>query len=574
MRHVVVAFVGVILFFAPVQAAQWSVNSFSADITINTDASIIVTETVKANFDVPKHGIFRKIPYAYKNPDDPNQLVTVPIDEITITDGSGNSVQYEQDDDAGSVVLKIGNPKKTVTGAQTYVLKYQARAAVNFLADHDELYWNATGTDWEVPLPNVSATVQYPAQLDPASVQFVCYTGAAGSRQQRCDRNIGPNDVTATASDLLTVVVGIPKGVVVKPDDYEAVRASASASARGSSDDFTKRFTPLMIALNLLAVLLAAAGLAAWWRAHGRDPAGKATRVAQYDPPMGLRPAEVGVVTDERANTVDLTATIVDLAVRGYLKIREMAEDKWLGLRTERGYAFVKLKEPDAALKEYERLILEGIFKQADGNEVKMSELKKEYYRELPGIKSALYREVVSERLFVTDPQKIRTMYFIIGLALAIVGGFLVIFGFFGLSIVGGLILLFSGTLPKRTARGVEANWHAHGFREYLKTAEKYRLQWQEKERIFEQFLPYAMVFKVADKWSKAFAGVAQAQPSWYEGTAGSTFNSLMLWSAIDGFSTHTQHSFFSPPAAAGSSGFGSGGFSGGGFGGGGGGSW
>jgi hypothetical protein len=75
------------------------------------------------------------------------------------------------------------------------------------------------------------------------------------------------------------------------------------------------------------------------WAQRGRDPEIRPI-APRYEPPAGLAPAEVGVLADNSADMRDLTATIVDLAVRGYLIIEEREEQKLFGLLKDRDYAF------------------------------------------------------------------------------------------------------------------------------------------------------------------------------------------------------------------------------------------
>lgn len=140
--------------------------------------------------------------------------------------------------------------------------------------------------------------------------------------------------------------------------------------------------------------------------------------------------------------------------------------------------------------------------------------------------------------------------------------------------ILAGLIVMaFIPAMPQRSMLGAEAAWIGHGFRLFIEKAEQYRIKWQERENIFETFLPYAMVFGIADKWSKAFRDVTMTNPTWYEGQLGSSFNTMVFWGAMSNFGSTINTSVVSA-AASGSSGFGGGGFSGGGGGGGGGGGW
>jgi len=133
--------------------------------------------------------------------------------------------------------------------------------------------------------------------------------------------------------------------------------------------------------------------------------------------------------------------------------------------------------------------------------------------------------------------------------------------------------LIFSPFMPKRTKKGTEAYWHILGFKEYINTAEKYRAQFYEKENIFEKYLPYAIIFGLADKWAKAFEGIYNRPPSWYEGDFGPRFTTLVFVNSVSRSLSSANSAFVSRPGGGGS-GFGGGGFSGGGGGGGGGGSW
>lgn len=126
--------------------------------------------------------------------------------------------------------------------------------------------------------------------------------------------------------------------------------------------------------------------------------------------------------------------------------------------------------------------------------------------------------------------------------------------------------------MPKKTKEGVILKEKSLGLKEFLYRADRYKLKWQEKEEIFEKFLPYAMVFGVVDQWAKNFKNIYTDSPDWYVGNI-NTFSAIYIASEMSHFSSSASSSY-SPPASSGSSGFGGGGSSGGGFGGGGGGSW
>ncbi|MBI4090055.1 MAG: DUF2207 domain-containing protein [Candidatus Kerfeldbacteria bacterium] len=562
-------FVAVWLAASPAaQAAEWSITSFQAEIEINRDASIAVHETVAVNFFVNKHGIFREIPFRY--PAESGSTVSVPID-IQRVALDGAPVPYETSRSGNQLSVKIGDPDRTITGTHQYEVFYTAEAAVNFFDDHDELYWNVTGTDWDVPLTSVAAVVHLPPGATAESVQATCYTGPLGSDERNCSIGVEPPLINLSAAEPLTAVVGWAPGVVIKPANYDELR---SAAGQSSASNFFGQFgLPWIVVGNLALPLVVALFLFFWWKRHGHDPQTEPrTTVVQYDPPDKLTPGEIGVLFDERANPRDIIAIMIDLAVRGYLSITEVKNDRFLGLGTSTDYT-LKRERPvadDASLQPHERQMLKALF--ADGSSVDLSDLKGKFHTHMRDISEQLYQTAVTKGYFVAHPDRARKKFLILGV-MVLAGGLVVPFLFPGFLITGVLMLIFSRVMPKRTPKGVKALRHTRGFKEYLEKAEKYRLQWQEREHIFEQFLPYAMAFGVADQWSKAFADIAMQPPRWYYGTYDGGFNSLLLWSSLSSMHTQATQAFV-PPAARGSSGFGGGGFSGGGFGGGGGGSW
>ncbi len=549
----------------PALAADWSMPSFRSAIEVHNDASITVTETVQADFFAAKHGIYRNIPVWYDN--ETGAGVSLPA-EVTVVTRNGDDEPYATSIQDGRILeIKIGDPDKTITGGQTYVITYTAKAVVNFFEDYDELYWNATGVDWEVPLQTVATTVRLDAQVPKDQLRVKCFTGALGSTAQDCATSAEDSAASLSATGQpLTVVVGWPKGVVTKPDNYDQLRTAGATTGAF--------LLPLFWLLILnIGIPLIALGILFWyWMRHGRDPTGPGTVIAQYDPPPGMTPGEMGVLIDETANHRDIIATMVDLAVRGYLTITEKEKNGLLGLQKSKDYVLDKTapKKADQPLRPHEQNMLASLF--STGDQVSLSELKGTFADDIKKIQSDLYTQVAADGYFLRNPQTVRTTFLIIGVVVAGLGFFTAAIGIFATIPIGVLLILFGFVMPQRTPKGVQAYWHAKGFKLFLEKAEKYRIHWQEKENIFESYLPYAMAFGVADKWTKAFAGLQQEPPQWYHGSGG-TFNTLLLWSALNNFSAVSAKSF-APPAASGSSGFGGGGMSGGGFGGGGGGSW
>lgn len=303
-----------------------------------------------------------------------------------------------------------------------------------------------------------------------------------------------------------------------------------------------------------------------------------------YKAPEGMSPTEIGTIIDENLDMRDITSTIVDMAVRGYIQIKEIKEKKLIFDNTD--YEFIKLKnyENGTVLKTHERKILDAIFGSSQNK--RLSSLKNEFYSSLPGIREAVYNSLVKEGYFPTNPEKVRNIYYTIGsvLCFGVLFGLGAFIAFFPLSAILGIlasgvvVLGFAKYMPAKTKKGVDMYYQAKGLEMFIKTAERDRIKFQEQENIFEKILPFAMTLGLASKWANAFEGIYKTAPSWYVSSNpnwNNNFNVLMFTNRLDSVASEMQTTFASSPrsASGGGSGF-SGGFSGGGFGGGGGSSW
>jgi uncharacterized protein (TIGR04222 family) len=297
----------------------------------------------------------------------------------------------------------------------------------------------------------------------------------------------------------------------------------------------------------------------------------------EFQPPEQLRPAQIGLLLDERADTLDITATIVDLAVRGYLTITAVEKTSWF---SGRDWRLDRLKQPDDTLLPYERIVLQGLF--SSGSSTTLSSLKDKFHDKLAKAKKALYQDGIERGWFPSNPNTVRTVWRLVGLFAMAAGVAATIFmgvhwgaGLLGLPIVAGSVVLAiaARAMPRRTARGQDLTRRTLGFLRYMKTAEVGNQAFAERANIFTEYLPYAVAFKCVDGWARAFKDIdlQAATRGWYAGTSG--FDSRQFSSNLGSFSSSVSSTIASTPGGSGGSGF-SGGSSGGGGGGGGGGSW
>jgi uncharacterized membrane protein YgcG len=252
----------------------------------------------------------------------------------------------------------------------------------------------------------------------------------------------------------------------------------------------------------------------------------------------------------------------------------------WLFGKTD--YTLERLKPRDAELLVYEGQLLDGLFD--DGETVDMSDLKNEFYTTLKKVKERLYTQVVSrDRLFPHNPESVRNIHAVGGLVIIGLGvGAMVALGtYLGAAVVGVpivlaglLILVLSGAMARRTGKGRELYRRTLGFREYMTVAETDRQRFNEDAGLFQEYLPYAIVFGCVDRWAQVFEdlGIEPQTSSWY--VSNHAFAPLAFSHSLQSFSSSMSSAIASTPGGSGSSGFGGGGSSGGGGGGGGGGSW
>ncbi|HEV2248900.1 MAG TPA: DUF2207 domain-containing protein [Candidatus Limnocylindria bacterium] len=558
---------------APAGAADtgWTIDAFGAEITVRPDGSLAILEAIDVDFGgLVKHGILRDIPTRYRYDDAHDRRYRLAVQSVT--DEGGRAIPYQVTAGDAITEIRIGDPNRTVSGRQTYRIRYTVAGALNRFADHDELYWNVNGDQWGVPTLIASASVIAPAG---AIQKVTCFQGPTGSTEP-CRASDTPDRAAFVATrplapgEQLTIVTALRPGAV----------AVAPPVLTSRPRTFSGYFSTAPAALGAAATVLIVGLWLVWrlWWTQGRDRGrARGAIVAEYEPPGKLRPAQLGVLVDERADPRDLVATIVDLAVRGYLVITELPKQ---GLFGHADWMLDKRKPGDDLLP-YERRLFEGLF--TDGDSVLLSSLKGTFQPTLVAAEKLLYRDATERGWFVADPARVRTAYAGLGCVTAGVGiglvfllGQLLGWGLVGLAVVpaGIGLLVLNRAMPARTAAGAALYAQALGFKRYMDTAETDRAAFAEKEGLFTVYLPYAVMFASVDRWTRAFAGLdtAQAVSSFYVGSG--PFNALAFSTSFSGFSGSLASTVVATPAGSGASGFSGGGFSGGGGGGGGGGSW
>lgn len=531
-------------------ASAEKIEDFTAEILLKKDSSFLVKESIRWNFgNLQRHGIFREIP---------TKGIKIKFEKVT--DELDNQYPVEVKQEKERLRVKIGDPNILVSGIKIYNIFYTIQNGISFFKDHDELYWNVTGNEWQVPIEKAKAKVILPQETE--GIKADCFTGYFGEKSRNCDFEVIDKKtiIFSTRKNLspregLTIVVGIPKGILKEPNIFLKILWNLKI--------YWFVFIPIFTFIYLFQE---------WWT-KGRDPSIKKAIVPQYEPPKDLKVAEVALLLKQKIEPRDITAALIDLATRGYIKIREVKKE---GIFGGKDFEIEELKE-DENLVNYERLLLEKIFKSQ--KKILISSLKNHFYKDFELICSSICEELTKAKYFERNPQKAKRKWFSIGTAFIFIvwvffAFFKNLFFSFSLLLTGILFFIFAPLMPKRSEKGTETFWHILGFKEYIKTAEKYRAQFYEKENIFEKYLPYAISFDLVDKWASAFEGIYKNPPNWYEGYYyRGVFSSREFSKHLNSTISSMGGIIVSKPGGR-TSGFGGGGFSGGGAGGGGGGSW
>ncbi|HKT47868.1 MAG TPA: DUF2207 domain-containing protein [Candidatus Acidoferrales bacterium] len=552
-----------------ISTKELRIQKFEAEIVVAPSGAIDVTETIQARFiGGPWHGLYRTIPVEYHTPQGLNY--TLLLNVKSITDGNGHKLKFESSRLRQYRKLKIYVPDAD-NSTQTIVIEYAVEDGLKFFEDHDELYWNVTGDEWDVPIEAASAHIVLPEGT--TNIRTNVFTGAYRSTAREADAQVVGNGVDVqTRGPLgfhqgLTVAVAFDKGFVHEPTASERLLLAIRSNL------------PLLIPIAAFFIMFYV-----WWKL-GRDPRLRPI-AAQYEPPNHLTPGEVGTLVDNSADMRDITATIVDLAVRGFLVIEEKRKDHMLGLWHDKDYVFhsKKTRAEWTTLKPHEQELLSGMFF-LEGDSVSLSDLHNRFYRTIPSIKSEIFASLIADGYYKRRPDSVRSTYIGIGLVV----GFIIVWGgnavasnlgmaplsFIIAGILTGIIICaFGWFMPAHTQEGARALEATLGFEDFLSHVEADRFNRMIKTpEMFEKFLPFAMALGVEKNWSKAFQGIYTQPPSWYQGGYGPNFYPTMFVNDLNVMSTSAGSVMASAPRSSGGSGFGGGGgFSGGGFGGGGGG--
>ena len=589
--------------------SQEMIRDFRSTVIVNQDSSIEVKESIIYDFGSnQRHGIIRYIPYRYPVED---KILVLDYQVKSVQDEKGEKIQYALYTESDNFVIKIGLEDELISGEKIYIIDYAIGGAVNYFSDYDELFWNVTGNNWQVPVEHAEldfALSDSFANLAPEDFRAACYTGVLGSKEKNCQINKSPSARVIsfeTYNNLkpkegFTVVIGWPKGFV-----EEVTKKYISKMDIEKAPLFVGVWSVVRYIFPPLPLIVFIILFSMWWKT-GRNPRAMRVIMAEYEAPSNLSPAEAHIIVTEGVVKMGkmATATLIDLARRGYFIIRE--QSKKILVFQSKDWKFIRTNKqnPDDIINEYEKYLLDTMFK--DGDEVLLSGLKKvssvtefkKLKKDLETATRSLGKALVDKDLIPQNPfsltKKIRKWQVAFSIFYIFIGFWLIGSSIFKMEkFIWDLVLIPTGyiltliifsvfirIMPSLTNKGLEIKERLKGFELFLKTVERDRVKFhfspEAHPEKFADYLPYAILFGVEKQWAKLFQNISVAVPQWYQGKEGANITSVYIASNILSMNSGINSSSFASgfSAASGSSGFGGGGVSGGGFGGGGGGSW
>lgn len=599
-------------FPAHADTRHYSYKYINAEIHINSDSTIDVDEYQRFEFVGNYHNAFRQIPLDKLDG----------ITDIQLYDGNTPHPFSSYIKSGQQYIEWHYDLTDTV---HEWQLHYKVHGAIQFGKQQDRLYWDIF-SGYDVPIEASSVTIVLPGSFTASDIAFASYRSAKAPIRQSYNQVDAFNfsGEHFAPQEAFTIDVGWPTGVVAKSAYWK---------------DFVRFHVGQVVVVGVALLCLLIGFL--FWLIKEKFPKGRGAIVAQYDPPQDLPPAIAEVIAKEKITSKGLAATVINLAVRGYVTIEEdvrklkffdvvhisgtavirslyivlmvflvasflfFSKLFWIGLlgifgimlisRIRRqDYMIRKAKEfrDDPSVRPYEAAYLRMLFSSGDTFSTrtmrKSSPEKKKYlYNRIQDIKDLIYQQTQKDtsafevaptyaNQYVTPAVTIIAILMLLTVSvgvfqptpqIAIIMSAASIFGLW-------MFIRYEARLNKE-GRILKEDWR--GFKLYLETAEKYRVQ-DLKPEYFVKYLPYAMIFGIEKKWAQAFGNIGMEAPRWYvgharyyAGTHGTSFSGSFSPMSFSTSFTSSFASTFGSSGAGGGGGVGGGGAGGGGGGGGGG---
>lgn len=608
-----------LLFQTAVSAANYTISDYNIDINVTDKRIYEVNENIKVWFNSESHGIFRSIP---EQSSVENYLIK------NVSTGDDESSQSSED---GNLTIKIGDPDTTITGEKDYNISYDLVHIKDDAADGDYFYMNLIGTEWSTDIAKASVTITFPTdQLSDISLTSGKYNSSSNALGVSYTQD--GNKLYLQCSDIgenegITLKLKMPEGTFANaPDEFYPFLKPAMAILSVlsilvlliSAVTFFKygkdkpilpvtefyppdNMSPAQIGyvidrsaddkdVTSLILYWASKGYLTFTRLKGNNYQLTKKRDLDNTRPKYEHDAfnklwacgSGGTVTNSQLEnnyytSVQAVASAIPLE---FINSKSLDDESC----TEKSFLIMVLTVASILLPVLVSGIMEGGFISAIMTFLIAAAFAAVppviYYFILKKTDDSKHKKSGLKRLSGTFLLAVISLIFVIFSAVVMSISTIFTVGFNVLvTLTVYISTIFAVFTNKRTDYGQNILERTIGFREFLLTAEKDKLEMllDENPEYFYNILPYAIALDVTDKWASKFNDLVKEPPSWYNDSSMSTFNTTMLCHNMSSFMRHMQNDMTSSPSSSddsGSGSFGGGGFSGGGSGGGGGGSW
>lgn len=611
---------------------SYVIDKYDVDIVVNENNTYDVTETITAYFNSPKHGIYRNIPLK-------NTVTrldgTKSVNRAKITNLSVDN-RYKTSRENNNLQIKIGSSEYTLTGENTYVIKYNYNIGKDKSINYDELYYNIIGNEWDTVIGNVTFKITMPKEFDSSKIGFS--SGSYGSTSNNVIYNVSGN----TISGYYDGILGAGEALTIRCELTEGYFVDTGYKM----DLKTKLMFIIPFVCFVISVLI-------WYKFCRND---KAIETVEFYPPEGFNSLDIGFLYNGEATNKDVTSLLIYLANKGYIRIIEAKTNSYF--TKSENFEIVKIKEYDGNDLN-EKLFLSGLFKKSVRKRIDDTDTlyevvgKKQLYNKfyhtmnmiLKNVNSKANKEKIFEKnahnkkilmviliiisiitiitiptfdygsteevietlflalfympfylvgIFAIIPLRIKVFWLVftifhssvffstMPIMDAILNEPIFLIGFiFGVICIIGIAVCIKYS-KKRTPYGNEILGKIKGFRNFLEISEKDKLEAMvvSNPTYFYDILPYTYVLGISNKWIKKFEDINIEAPNWYIGY--NDFTIISFNSFMNSTLKSANSLMSSSPSSSGSGGYSSGssssssggGSSGGGSGGGGGGSW
>jgi hypothetical protein len=505
------ACIGWLFFTGNIQAQDERILDYHTEIEVRTDRSILVTETLKVRVTgaVIKRGITRFLP-GQRELNEARVRVNYHILEVK---RDGKRERYHTESSGGGKMMYLGSKDVFLDpGVYTYVIKYRVNDQIGFFEDYDEIYWNAIGNEVRFPIDKASSTVILPKGTE--IVQQAAYLGYSGSGDTSYELQVQGNKLEYQATRRLnpgegfTVAVGFEKGVMDQPG-------------------LLQRFGSLILIL-LASIFLLPYYIYTWFK-HGRDPQAP-TPYPIWTPPNGLSAASINYIDKGWYQNNSLTASVIDLAIKGFLRIEEHEGRGFFTKKKE--FRLVKIKDITDDMPQEERALFKRLFLRRtevdiDGKyDSTVESAYQKHKASLNGQHSAFIWKGHNARMLIL-PILVTIGVIVMSIVLysnssyADGANMVALVAFVPLSVIS--LILYGYLIRQPTMEKLELRSRIKGFQMYLEMAEKDRMRLLNPPDMtpehFEELLPYAFALGVEHVWSERFKAILdqmQYQPRWH----------------------------------------------------------